>query len=484
MEKKGLLVSRDWDDYDGNFKSVMRLENLSRQDLEDARRKACAAWEEAQTNGLTLNDYWQKFSAACQRRGLLYSLKKAAGFLKKGRIKELLHKVKSNNLDILGVFNGRLAFKGPSTLQIDLTDYCNNNCLACWCNSPLLSPERRNKPKDMLPALLVKKLISDAHGIGLREIYFSGGGEPFMHPDILQILEHAKGLGIACGVNTNFTLLNEQTVDKLVALGLDHLTVSIWAGSAEIYKALHPNKSEEDFYRIREMLTRLNSLKERAPDIKIYNVICNLNYRQIREMLEFARSTKCEFVEFTVVDTMPGATDKLILSPEEGRCVLEQFKELRGEYIDPSNGLRPKILNLETFLRRVANLDAQTAQYDSNFIDNMPCYIGWLFARIMPNGDVNSCLKSHRFPVGNIHRQSFQEIWNSSAQIYFRQKTLKLRKDDSFFSLIGNDPDCQTGCYKSCDDIGRNMLMHQRINQLLPHQRRILKFLGKSRLFK
>jgi sulfatase maturation enzyme AslB (radical SAM superfamily) len=127
-------------------------------------------------------------------------------------------------------------------------------------------------------------------------------------------------------------------------------------------------------------------------------------------------------------------------------------------------------------------MDAQQAEYDSAFLDTMPCYIGWLFARIMPNGDVNSCLKSHRFPIGNLHKEPFKKIWNSPKQYHFRNKTLKGPKQDEFFRLIGNDPDCKVGCYKSCDDIGRNVGMHQKIQALSESEKRMLKLLGKTRL--
>lgn len=230
------------------------------------------------------------------------------------------------------------------------------------------------------------------------------------------------------------------------------------------------------------MLLLLNSRKNLYPKIKIYNVICNLNYHQIVQMIDLAQETKSEFVEFTVVDTMPGATDKLILTQEQSKIVLGQCEKIKARMNSERNDHKPQILNFEHFMRRVGSLDSQVAQYDSKFIDSMPCYVGWLFARIMPNGDVNSCLKSHRFPIGNLHQHNFGKIWNSKKQVYFRQKTLKMHKEDPFFQLIGNDPDCKMGCYKSCDDISRNISMHSKIQILSDYEKYILKILSKSRL--
>ena len=82
-------------------------------------------------------------------------------------------------------------------------------------------------------------------------------------------------------------------------------------------------------------------------------------------------------------------------------------------------------------------------------------------------------------PVGNVYRNSFREIWNSEKQREFRQNALRLSKEDVFFSRIGNDENCKAGCYKSCDDIGRNVIVKERIQALSSSQRNILRFISK-----
>jgi len=260
-------------------------------------------------------------------------------------------------------------------------------------------------------------------------------------------------------------LADEGLVKEIINSRLDYLTVSVWAGVAKTYVNTHPNKKEEDFYRIRDMLTRLNCLKGKAiPQIKLYNVICNVNHQELNEMIDFANKTKSEVIEFAVIDTIPGATDRLLLSEEERQKVLAQCECIREKY-DTLNSINgAKVINLEHFIRRLSDGGADSAEYDSEIIENMPCYAGWLFARILANGDVNSCLKSHRLPVGNIYHQSFREIWNSPLQEEFRKINLSVNRNESFFSKIGNDPNCKVGCYKSCDNIGSNIQMHNRIN--------------------
>ncbi|MFH1092576.1 MAG: radical SAM protein [Candidatus Omnitrophota bacterium] len=376
-------------------------------------------------------------------------------------------KITEYYLDILGVLDGSYAYKGPFCVQIDLTNDCNNDCIGCWCNSPLLNDKKisDNVKQQTLPLEVVKKTIDQLHAMGTKEIYFAGGGEPFMHQDIMEILEHVKSKGLRVYINTNFTLVTEDMVKRLVDLKVDNLVISVWAGEPKTYLKTHPNKSQEMFFQIKGMLKLLNSLKQDLPYTNIYNVISNMNYDELDQMVDFAIATGSNSLEFTVIDTIPNATDALMLSDVQRQHVLKSAKDIE-ERLSVGDKNKVKVLGFEQFIRRVSNVDAKCAEYDKNILTNLPCYVGWLFARILADGNVNFCLKAHRIPVGNIYADSFSHIWNNRKQQEFRKRALCASKNDVFFSFIGNDPDALVGCYKSCDDLARNVHMHKKIQSL------------------
>lgn len=401
-----------------------------------------------------------------------------------------INKMIRNSLDIIGIFDGEFAYKGPDCVQIDLTNNCNNTCIACWCNSPLLrdkaiSPEAK---KQALDYNVVIRLIDKLARMGTRELFFSGGGEPLMHSHALGILTYAKSKDFVCHLNTNFTLVNEEILHRFKEIKLDYLVVSIWAATEETYVKTHPDKDGETFLRIRKLLKLLNETKTAFPNVRLYNVISNLNYQEFIRMVDFSQESLSECVEFTVVDTIPGRTDKLLLNKNEAEVLLEMCEIARANRKYYTRDGKFIISNFDHFLRRILSEHNSEAEYDRGFLDNMPCYVGWLFARVLADGNINSCLKSHRMPIGNLYEQDFGIIWNGKKQREFRRAALGPKNDSSFFGMIGNDPQKSIGCYKSCDDLGRNLFMHKKISGLTQWQRALLRCAAsikhiRSRLF-
>lgn len=380
-------------------------------------------------------------------------------------------------------------YTGPWHVQIDLTNVCNNDCLACWCNSPLLE-EKAMRPEirtQTLPLTVVLQLIDDLDGLGVRDIYFTGGGEPFMHPDILTIMRHVKAKGMRLDMSTNFTLVTKEIAQTLVELEVDHLNMSLWAASPEAYVALHPNKTAADFQRMIEVIDYIHQLKVKKqairPALGMYNVITARNYHEVAQMLEFAQCHRINDISYVPVDTVPGKTDQLKLSAqarEELQQVVAGLPELQQQLAVNSDH-HVVFANLEVFGSRLASDGADAANYDSNLLQQMDaCYAGWSFARILATGDVNSCLKSFKIPIGNVHENRFPEIWFGRSQQEFRQHTIEYRVDDPYLLAMGNDLATENqGCIKCCDNIGLNSSIQAKLDELNIFSRTFIRLVNK-----
>ena len=365
---------------------------------------------------------------------------------------------------LMGILLGRRAFAGPIWVQIDLTNVCNNNCIGCWCNSPLLKDLRMTVEarQNTLSLKVVKELIDDLARLGTERIFLCGGGEPTLHPYIKEIIQYIKKKGMICALNTNFTLINEEKAKQLVDLGLDEITISLWAAKPETYSKTHPNKKGETLLRIKRVIKFMQEYKKKIgkkkPLMKLYNVIFSMNYQEIGDMIKFAKEVKAESIEFAPLDPIPGRTEFLLLNEKQRKELVSNVKEIikkvkKGEY----KGLH--FSSLEGFYERISNKLATRGIYDSRIVSEIPCYVGWVFTRIMANGDIIPCLKAHRMPLGNVYKDRFAKIWTSKEYNYFRYMAINYTKKNPFFKVIGNS---KNGCFSSCDNRLDNINVNKR----------------------
>ncbi len=103
-------------------------------------------------------------------------------------------------------------FLGLSTLWVQITGtWCNLECRHCINASGPRAPWL--KPLD---GETIRRAIREAEQAGVKEIYFTGG-EPFLHGEILPLLELALETAPTT-VLTNGTLIGPEQADALAAL--------------------------------------------------------------------------------------------------------------------------------------------------------------------------------------------------------------------------------------------------------------------------
>jgi sulfatase maturation enzyme AslB (radical SAM superfamily) len=103
----------------------------------------------------------------------------------------------------------------PAQVQLILSDLCNQDCHFCsYRMSGGLSseqfPENGNKnPNRKIPTEKAIEILNDCASLGVGAIQFTGGGEPTVHPDHLQLFEYAQTLGLETSLVTNGILLRD-----------------------------------------------------------------------------------------------------------------------------------------------------------------------------------------------------------------------------------------------------------------------------------
>jgi len=368
------------------------------------------------------------------------------------RVSGLLNKIcfseiQRRYLNLRGIVSRRHAYKGPDIVQLDLTDQCNSNCMICWIHSPVVDKGPFFKSLDFEK---VKNFIQDISKLKVRDIIFSGGGEPFCYSKIWETLELAQRHGLSFHINTNFTLLKRSDIKRLCAFDkLSSLTISLWASTPDLYSRVH-GRSADTFSDLVENIKFLNCIKHPKLYVKIAAVMNNTNYQNLRGFADLMHKTGCPNLEFGVCDSIAETTQDFMCNKDQLVVLKKNFNDLE-QYIKRKR-YAINIVNREVFLRRITSPAACCGEYDTRMAKT-PCYTGWTFLRLRANGDFNSCLKSHRIPIGNIYKDSINTVWNNALQQQFRENTLSVPKDKEYFQYIGNNDNAEIGCKSVCDNI-------------------------------
>jgi MoaA/NifB/PqqE/SkfB family radical SAM enzyme len=96
-----------------------------------------------------------------------------------------------------------------NSLDIELTERCNNDCVHCCINLP--ADDTDAKAREMTTEQ-VKSVLSQAADLGCLRVRLTGG-EPLLRPDFEELYLHARRLGLKVLVFTNARLITAGLAD-------------------------------------------------------------------------------------------------------------------------------------------------------------------------------------------------------------------------------------------------------------------------------
>lgn len=111
----------------------------------------------------------------------------------------------------------RLFDNKPLQCSLYVTDQCNLDCAYC-------TEYDNSRPHPSLEDLT--RWLTKIRDLGTVRVALVGG-EPLMHPDIVELVRRARGLGLAVSLTTNGFLLSKELVGELDRAGLEVMQISV-----------------------------------------------------------------------------------------------------------------------------------------------------------------------------------------------------------------------------------------------------------------
>lgn len=264
---------------------------------------------------------------------------------------------------------------------------------------------------------LYKSFILSLQKTGTRQIGLSGIGEPLLHKQVVEAVSFAKNLGMNTWITSNGSRLHPDLMKELVDAGLDDLSISINAGSADEYGLVHSNQENSRFDQIIENLIWLKKYKQKnglaLPRVSLSNVVSNLNSNRALEMMQTGVLVGASNVSYRPIDVFP-RSNRFALGSEDLSRLKSAFA--KAAKLSKEHGINT---NIDTFWQL---LDLRARK-----LIPAPCFAGWLYPFVLANGDVTYCCVS-REVLGNLNESSFEEIWFAPSRRRLNDIALRIHK--------------------------------------------------------
>ena len=281
----------------------------------------------------------------------------------------------------------------PMSVSIEPTTACNLGCPECPSGLKMFSRKTGNVRADDYRGWIDEL---SKHVIHLN-LYFQG--EPFIHPEIFELVKIAHERKIFTSTSTNGHFLTPENARQTIESGLDRIIISIDGVTQDVYEQYRVHgKLDKVLEGTRNLVHARTTLKSRTPQIIFQFLVVAPNEHQVQDVVHLASEIGVDEVRFKTAQV---------------------YDFINGNPLIPSD---------ERYSRYVRGADG-TYQV-KNALDNQ-CWRMWSGCVITWNGRVVPCCfdKDATHELGVIGERSFVEIWNGPAYVNFRKALMNSRAD-------------------------------------------------------
>ena len=281
----------------------------------------------------------------------------------------------------------------PISLSFEPTTSCNLRCPEC--PSGLRSFTR---PTGMLSDELYKNTIDELTNT-LLYLLFYFQGEPYLHPQFLELVKYASSKKIYTATSTNAHYLTSENARKTVESGLDRLIISIDGTTQETYEAYRIGGSLDKVVEgAKQIIHWKRVLKSKTPHVIFQFLVVKPNEHQVADVRKLAKNIGVDDVLFKTA----------------------QIYDFEGG--------SPFIPEQNKYSRYAVNDDG-TYRIKNKLLDH--CWKMWHSCVVTWDGQVVPCCfdKDAHHVMGNLSSTSFSELWKGKGYEAFRQKIIVSRSN-------------------------------------------------------
>lgn len=312
----------------------------------------------------------------------------------------------------------------PIYMEVSPAGACNHRCTYCGLDFMKYQPR-------YLSTVLFKERLSELGKLGVKSIMYAGEGEPLLHRDMAEIINHTKESGIDVGLTTNGVFFKKEIADRVLGV-TEWLKVSINGATPDTYAKIH-RCSPSDFDRVIENMSYAVKIRRDngyACTLGMQLLLLPENHHEAVALARLARGI---------------GIDYLVIKPYSQHPQSKTARYSSIKYSDYEY-LADELEKLGTDDFDVIFRIGTMKKWDQCQREYLRCLAFPFWSYIDAGGNVWGCsvyLGDERFLYGNIYEQSFRQIWQGQKRLN------SLRWTDEEFDISN----CRVNC--RMDEINR-----------------------------
>ena len=340
----------------------------------------------AHTHGLRFNREYFGYLAGYPSGDIVLTTHEAAPLLERGASIEEVEPYFLDHLEVRPGFH----LDTPPLVWLELTRRCNLRCPHCYIDGGLA----RNGE---MPTSEFHRLIDEMAEMGVWAVAITGG-EPTLHPDFLELVLHARRVGLLVGIATNGMFLTDALLE---AMPRDGVIISVSLDDLHVMGS-DPNS---DFRVASRAILKSQQLGFAT------NIMTNTHRRNIDKLAELVQWAEEHGVSVRSVPFSPLGRGKLYRDLENGPQDVEKAAEFWLNECRWEHEYHRKVgLCVGVIFNYGLSLAYMTGRCSSGRYLCYICADGTVYPCTM-------CAGEQILSPGSVRDRAFAELWRSEWEI-------------------------------------------------------------------
>jgi MoaA/NifB/PqqE/SkfB family radical SAM enzyme len=350
-------------------------------------------------------------------------------------------KIKINYLPELSAFF--LGRSGPSVVSVNLTERCNQHCIYCEIGHQNPAPGA-----DFLRKEDLFWIIDQMSENKLRRLSMCGG-EPFLFPQLMEVIDYAWSKGIRSNVTSNGMTVYRLKPEELELMKRCETTVNISIDSFD-EKIQQLTRGHERAFA--DPCRSVQTLLENKIPILVLSAISKYNYRDLYDSMLKAYDAGVRQLLYQPVISFSNFPDKaaiaakhsLNVSPAETELLLDELRKIHR--FEKKHSISTNVYRIINWIGSYLELGGEYRQqwFFHEVLNKFYCREAFAVIDIDYHGGIQPCgLSSAAVNIRDQRDEGLMPLW--------RKATKDLHQDLKSGKFI---PACNACCHK----FGRNML--------------------------